>query len=387
MSDEIERMKTDFLAAVSHELRTPLTSVLGFAKLTRNRLEERVFPHVPESDSRGQRTVAQVRGNVDIIVREAERLTQLINDVLDIARMEAGQMEWRMSSVDLADLLARAAEATAPWFAESATTLALDVEPGLPPLDADRDRLLQVLVNLFANAAKFTFRGRATASARRVPGGVEVAVADTGQGIDPAKHASIFQKFQQVGDTLTDKPRGGGLGLAICREITRAHGSDLRLQSALGQGARFSFVLPVGERPPRPASMIPVPAAIPPDRVPDILVVDDDPSVRELLRQQLVERGMDVRLAVDGVDAVEQVRGRAPDLVVLDVLMPRLSGFDVATLLKSDPATRHIPILILSVVPDVSRGRQLGVERTLAKPADADVLALAIGELLHLGDR
>ncbi|MCB9673565.1 MAG: PAS domain S-box protein [Alphaproteobacteria bacterium] len=382
---EIDRMKTDFIATVSHELRTPLTSVLGFAKITRNKLTS-VYPHIPADDRKAQRAAQQAEKNLDIIVSEGERLTALINDVLDISKMEAGRMEWRFEPVDVGALAERAHAATTSLF-ESRVALRMQVDSDLPRVQADADRILQVLINLLSNAAKFTDSGRVTLGVHRVTGGVELSVADTGRGIDTSMQASVFDKFKQVGDTLTDKPRGTGLGLPICAQIVQAHGSSFALTSALGQGSRFSFVLsdsgalPTGAEPTvreaRPAPAKPSRPGL------DVLVVDDDPNLRELVHQQLTDRGYAVRLAANGYEAMKLVRQQRPGLVVLDVMMPVLSGFDVAAMLKGDPNTEGIPILILSIVRDEERGYRIGVDRYLTKPADADELALAVAELLR----
>jgi signal transduction histidine kinase/CheY-like chemotaxis protein len=392
LEKEIDRMKTDFIATVSHELRTPLTSVLGFAKITKNKLEEQVFQHVPADDKKAQRAVAQVKGNVDIIVSEGERLTHLINDVLDISKMEAGRMEWKMGPVQVDKLVARAVDAVASLFPEDGPALRTEVAPDLPEIEGDFDRLLQVIINLLSNAAKFTEKGSVTVSAKRTGEGIEISVTDTGPGIDPALHEAVFEKFKQVGDTLTNKPKGTGLGLPICRQIVRAHHGRIWVEGRPGVGSRFAFVVPangstVGGTGHRVDSLVrkiekqvkrgdaPVGA--------DILVVDDDANLRELLQQQLGERGYRVRMASNGYEAIGQVRAKRPDLVILDVMMPELSGFDVAAMLKGDPSTESIPILVLSIIQDSDRGVRLGVDRYLAKPADGEVLASTVKELLE----
>jgi signal transduction histidine kinase/DNA-binding response OmpR family regulator len=401
---EIDRMKTDFIATVSHELRTPLTSVLGFAKLTKNKLEQSLFSFVPAADTKAQRAVSQVRGNIDIIVSEGQRLTNLINDVLDISKMEAGRMEWKMAPLDVAQLVERAVEATSALFpqpqagAAPAVTFERDVEASLPAFEGDFDRLLQVLINLISNAAKFTDKGAVTVRARRHAGVIELSVKDTGNGIEPADQAAIFEKFKQVGDTLTNKPKGTGLGLPICKQIVTAHGGTIGVESAIGKGSTFVVTLPLtrtskSDIPPRLTPSSPVPSrdietfvqrieatvsASLPAQGGDVLVVDDDPSLREMVRQQLMERGYEVRLATNGIEAIQSARTRRPDLVVLDVMMPEISGFDVAAVLKSDPKTQGIPIIILSIVQDPDRGYRLGVDKYLTKPTEADVL---VGEV------
>ncbi len=397
LEKEIDAMKTNFIAMVSHELRTPLTSVLGFAKLTRNKLEKSVFPMLPEGDKAAERAVDRVRGNVDIIVAEGERLTHLIDDVLDIAKMEAGRMDWEMEPLDPTALLERAVAACSSLFHEDGPVVfEQDLEPGLPTVVGDEDRLMQVLINLVSNAVKFTDEGAVRLIARAKDGRLEVTVEDSGAGIEPAMHESIFEKFKQVGDTLTGKPKGTGLGLPISRQIVDAHGGKLWVESRLGEGARFTFAIPTASgaeipsyRPPNVDQLVQrIERAALSQKAPgrDILVVDDDPSLRELLRQQLTDRGFAVRLAKDGYEAIESARTRRPDLVILDVMMPGLSGFDVAAMLKNDPKTESVPILILSIVADEQRGLRLGVDRYMQKPMEADGLVEAVEELLAGGD-
>jgi signal transduction histidine kinase len=237
--------KSTFLASVSHELRTPLTSVLGFAKVIRRQLEERILPSVDAGDERTQRAIKQVRDNVDVIVTEGQRLTTLVNNVLDLAKIEAGRFEWHMEPVSMAEVADRAMTATASLFESSDLELRREIPDDLPQIVADRDGLMQVIINLLSNAVKFTEKGSVTCRARSTDEGIVVSVSDTGIGIVPADQARVFDKFTQVGDTLTDKPHGTGLGLPICREIVESHGGRIWVESGPGAGSTFSFVLPV----------------------------------------------------------------------------------------------------------------------------------------------
>jgi signal transduction histidine kinase len=241
--------KSTFLSSVSHELRTPLTSIVGFSKLISKRLAEVVFPALPAGeadDPKLARAVRQVSDNLAIIVEEGDRLTALINDTLDLAKIEAGRMEFRSEPVAVGEVIARATSATAALLAvEEGPQLIVEVEPDLPSIDGDRDRLIQVVINLISNAVKFTPTGSITVSARATAEGIEVAVADTGAGIPPEDQERVFEPFGQSKDTLSDTVRGTGLGLPICREIITAHGGRLWLESALGAGSTFRFTLPL----------------------------------------------------------------------------------------------------------------------------------------------
>jgi signal transduction histidine kinase len=225
----VDEMKTNFLANVSHELRTPLTSIRSFSELL---LAYEDDPEVQKEFLR-------------IISTESERLTRLVNDVLDISRIEAGHMDWKMDSIDVSDLLSDLGRTFAPLITLADLTFDIHIDDELTRVYGDRDRLHQVIANLLNNAMKFT-RGGGTITLRgeRVVDEIRIAVTDTGIGVAAADQERIFEKFQQVGDTLTDKPRGTGLGLAICRDIVEHHQGHLWVDSAPGVGSTFTVALP-----------------------------------------------------------------------------------------------------------------------------------------------
>jgi signal transduction histidine kinase len=261
-AEAMSATKSEFLANVSHELRTPLTSVLGFTKIIRRRLDDVVLPALAGAresaaatdDPKLDRAVRQVGDNLDIVVAEGERLTALINDVLDLEKIEAGRMEFRHDRVDMAEVVERATAATAPLFETSGLELRREIRQDLPPVEGDPHRLAQVVINLLSNAVKFTPHGSVTVRAASVPargdddgGGatIVVSVADTGTGISPEDQGRVFEQFAQAGDTLSETPRGTGLGLSICRQIVEHHGGRMWLESEPGRGSTFSFSLPV----------------------------------------------------------------------------------------------------------------------------------------------
>jgi signal transduction histidine kinase/DNA-binding response OmpR family regulator len=398
-AEEADAAKSSFLSTVSHELRTPLTSVLGFAKIIRRRLEDRLFPLIPEDDRKVQQAKQQVIENLDVVVSEGERLTKLIDDVLDLAKIEAGKFTWNMASVSVSDVIERAIAATASLFEAKKLNLVREIEPDMPSVNGDQDRLIQVVINLISNAVKFTDSGSITLSARLNDSEIVVGVTDSGIGIAPGDQAKVFEKFKQVGDTLTDKPKGTGLGLPICKEIVEYHGGRIWVESAPGKGSTFSFTLPLVGHPAQ-LELLParrsvnieslvqqlrerVPAHQPRDKF--VLVVDDDPNIRSLLQQELTEAGYVVRLAEDGRKALALIREETPGLIILDVMMPEMNGFDVAAVLKNDPATMDIPIIILSIVEDKERGFRLGVDRYLTKPIDTTTLFHEVDALLDQG--
>ena len=399
-AEEADAAKSAFLSTVSHELRTPLTSVLGFAKIIKKRLEERIFPLVPRDDRKVAQTIQQVDENLKVVVSEGERLTKLIDDVLDLAKIEAGKLEWHMGDVSMGEVIDHATSATSSLFDQKGLKLVKEIDPDLPTVSGDRDRLVQVVINLISNAVKFTDAGSVTCRAVRQGGELVVSVIDTGMGIAPADQPKVFERFKQVGDTLTDKPKGTGLGLPICREIVEHHGGRVWVESALGQGSTFAFSLPLDGahadastaaggpvdlaaliRQLRDQVVVTTPRTA--DRQPRILVVDDEANIRELLTQEFTEAGYAVSTAANGRDAVAKVRTERPDLIVLDVMMPEMNGFDVAAVLKNDPATMDIPIVILSIVQDRDRGYRVGVDRYLTKPIDTDLLFREVGALIE----
>lgn len=229
---ELDKLKDDFMATVSHEIRTPLTSIRSFSEILRDN---------PALDP------DQRQGFVSIIVLESERLSRLINDILDLAKMEAGTSQWNIETLDPAPVIEDALAATAGLVAKSGNVrLEVAMAPDLPAVSVDRDRLTQVIINLVSNAVKFCdksegiVRVRATADA----GALRVDVIDNGIGIAAADQQRIFERFQQAGNTLTDKPQGTGLGLPICRQIIEQFGGEIRVESTAGQGATFTFTIP-----------------------------------------------------------------------------------------------------------------------------------------------
>lgn len=243
-ADRANRAKSEFLSSVSHELRTPMTSVFGFAKLIQKRMREEIIPRLDAGDKEGMRYARQIESNLDIVVAEGKRLTSMINDVLDLSKLDALRVEWHCQPIQLNSIMERAIAATRPLVEDKGLRFQETLEPGLKAVLGDPDRLLQVLINLVSNAIKFTERGVITIEMRQQNDMVLVSVADTGIGIAEADQERVFDKFVQVGDTLTDKPQGTGLGLVICKHIVEHHGGRIWAESELGKGSVFRFTLP-----------------------------------------------------------------------------------------------------------------------------------------------
>jgi signal transduction histidine kinase/CheY-like chemotaxis protein len=398
-AEKANEAKSAFLSTVSHELRTPLTSVLGFAKIINKRLEEKIFPLIDKKDTKAGKTINQVTENLKVVISEGERLTHLINDVLDLAKIEAGKMEWNLENVNMAEVVERAIAATTSLFDQKDLKFIKQIETDVPDISGDRDKLIQVIINLISNSVKFTDKGSVTCRLYKTDNEVIVSINDTGIGIAPEDFGAVFEQFKQVGgDTLTDKPKGTGLGLPICKEIVEHHGGRIWLESKVGKGSTFSFAIPVIKSDSAKSKPLHLNELVKQlkeqmafsklkinGKIATILVVDDEESIRSLLHQELSDAGYLIEEASNGKEALECIRKNKPDLIILDVMMPEMNGFDVAAILKNDPQTMDIPIIVLSVVQDKARGFRIGVDRYLTKPIDTTELFAEVGTLIEQG--
>src|SRR6188472_3792848 len=306
-------------------------------------------------------------------------------------------MEWNQESVSMSEVAERAIAATSSLFDQKSLKLIKNIDTDLPDITGDRDKLIQVIINLISNSVKFTDEGSVTCTVSQKDHEIIVSISDTGIGIAPGDFEAVFEQFKQVGgDTLTDKPKGTGLGLPICKEIIEHHGGRIWLESEVGKGSTFFFALPVV----KPSNIKPVNLDDLVKQLKDqmtqsklnttgkaasILIVDDDDSIRSLLQQELSEAGYLIDEATNGKEALDRIRKNRPDLIILDVMMPEMNGFDGAAILKNDPQTMDIPIIVLSIVQDKIRGFRIGVDRYLTKPIDTAQLFTEVGALLQQG--
>ena len=264
-------------------------------------------------------------------------------------------------------------------------------------LCGDPDRMTQVVTNLLSNAIKFTEEGSITCELERGEDVITVKVIDTGIGLAQEDLNQIFDQFKQIGDTLTDKPKGTGLGLPISKEIIEYHGGRIWAESELGRGSTMIFTLPAMREQTSVAQEIPLFSRVTDhisaqfsqhgEDIPLILIVDDEKHIRALLRQQLEEAGYSIVEAQNGREAIQLARAERPDLIILDILMPGLDGFEVTTILKQSDETADIPIMILSIVEDRDRGYRLGVDSYLTKPIDAEQLLSTVSSLAARGQQ
>lgn len=247
-AENANKLKTDFLSMVSHELRTPLASIVGFSKLIDKRLQQHVIPKLEEPTGKFGETVLQVQDQLDIIVKEGERLTRLINNVLDLAKLEAKRMPISREECDIREIVETALTTSQTLFDEKGLSSAMLIPSGLPPTVCDRDRILQVLINLISNSVRFMDRGTITCKAESTGTYVIVSVEDQGPGIHPDQAQYVFEKFYQLGDTVQSPQSGSGLGLAICHELVEHHGGKIWYENLCPNGCAFRFTLPVSQR-------------------------------------------------------------------------------------------------------------------------------------------
>ena len=243
---ELDQVKTAFLSSVSHELRTPLTSIIGYAEISRKKLLK-LIPAMSDDDPKTTKSIRQVEENLGILVSESGKLAGLIESILDLTAMEAGTAEWRWEPLQLREVIEDAAAVFSPVFKEKGLEFSVTIEDDLPMIKGDRYRISQVINQIFTNAAAFTDQGGVTCSAKRVESTIVLSISDTGRGILASRQGVIFEKFSQIGDTLTDKPKGVGLGLPISRLIVEYHGGKIGVESEPGKGSEFTIVLPVEE--------------------------------------------------------------------------------------------------------------------------------------------
>lgn len=369
---ELDRMKTDFLNTVSHELRTPLTSIKAFSELL--------------LDNKGEDMETQMRF-LQIINEECDRLTRLINELLDLSRIESGRMVWNKKPIYISKAIQSAIDATQSLINDKKIEFVLNMEKPLPRIKADFDKLQEVIINLLSNSVKFTPEGgRITVSATGNENWITVSVADTGIGIPEEFLEKVFDKFQQVESEDQAKVKGTGLGLAIVRSYVEGHGGRVWAESEPGKGSTFHFSIPAEAG----HEHFEAPAAGPAAGVHDeadslILIVDDEPNIRLLLRNMLEGKHYKVIEASGGAEAIEKARQFKPRLITLDLLMPDLSGFDVLTVLKNDQDTRDIPIMVLSIMENADKSFSLGAAEFISKPLDRELFLRRINELIGEG--
>jgi signal transduction histidine kinase len=350
------RHKSEFLASMSHELRTPLNAVIGFSEV----LLERMFGDLNDRQEEYLRDIWS----------SGKHLLELLNEILDLSKVEAGQMVLEPTEFSLQEALGHGLALVRERASRHGIGLGLEVAPGVGPVRADELRIKQVIVNLLSNAVKFTpDGGRVEVRARTEGGEVLVTVADTGTGVAAEDRERIFESFQQ-GGRRASTTEGTGLGLTLSKRIVELHGGRIWVDSELGVGSTFGFAIPAGVPATAADAAVDDPGRVDGERT--VVVIDDDRRSVDLLTVYAEAAGLRVVSARDGRRGVELVRGLQPAIVVLDILLPELDGWQVLESLKADPATAAIPVVIVSVLDERPRGLALGAAEYLVKPVSRE---------------
>jgi signal transduction histidine kinase/CheY-like chemotaxis protein len=362
--EQASQAKSDFLASMSHELRTPLSAIIGFSALMRDE---------PLTD--GRRLVPDEW--VEHVHSSGQHLLALINDVLDLTKIEAGRIDLEPEPFDLSSALSESVEGLRPLAERKSLQVTLQAEPG--QVRADRGRLRQIVYNLLSNAIKFTPDGGSiTVESRWRGDDAHIAVTDTGVGIAAADLGRIFEEFSQVGD-LKAREAGTGLGLALSRRLAQAHGGEIRVTSEPGRGSRFEVVLPGARVHGDGPATTPAPEPGDPSGA-RVLVIEDEPGAIRLLRTYLEAEGYSVQVATDGEAGIHAARAQLPDAIILDILLPGLDGWEVLRRLKADPEVCDVPVVVVTVVDERNVAMSLGAVDYFLKPVDPDALLARLGQ-------
>jgi len=359
---EVDQLKSQFLANMSHELRTPLNSIIGFSRVILKGIDG------PVTDMQQQDLTA--------IYNSGQHLLGLINDILDLARIEAGKMELNFEEVHLSEMTTSVMSTAKGLVKEKPIQLIQRIPPDMPTVRGDTMRVRQVLLNLISNASKFTDQGSITveSAVQKGPSGkmeALISVIDTGPGISPEDQKKLFQAFSQVDGSATRKSGGSGLGLSICANLVQLHGGRISIHSEVGKGSTFWFTLPLFNQP----------EADIPEGKKVVLAIDDDPQVIGLYERYLNSQGYYVVSLTDPSQAKEQVLKIKPYAITLDIMMPNKDGWSVLSDLKSDPATRDYPVIICSIMEQADKGFSLGAADYLIKPILEEDLVCALDRL------
>jgi signal transduction histidine kinase/CheY-like chemotaxis protein len=376
--------KSEFLATMSHELRTPLNAVIGFSDLLASQLDTGL-------SNRHKRYLENIQTS-------GHHLLNLINGILDLSKVESGKMDLHCEEIPLRELIQQVIGGLQPQAEAKSLTISGQVEEGLDRVTLDAGKLKQILYNLLGNAVKFTPEGgQVRVTARVAPGArerdsLEFSVIDTGIGIQPEDQERIFEPFRQIDTSMARKYTGTGLGLALTKKFVELHGGQIRVESTPGRGTTFTFTLALssplaragerGEIFPKASEEIEPEGEIEADpRRPLVLVVEDDPKAIDLLSSHLRQGGYRTEIARSGRETLAKAGALRPLAITLDILFPAEDGWQILQHLKTDPDTRDIPVLIVSIVDDRPRGLHMGAADYLVKPVTKEALLAGLARL------
>ncbi len=353
--------KSQFLASMSHELRTPLNAIIGYSEM----LEE-------DAVERGQ---SETQEDLQKICAAGRHLLALINDVLDLSKIEAGKFELYLEAVDVPTVVRDVATTVEPLIARNGNHLVVECASGLGSIHSDLTRIRQILLNLLSNASKFTEGGEIVLRVFREAGWVTLQVSDAGIGMTAEQIDRLFVPFSQAESSTARKYGGTGLGLAITRRFCELMGGEITVASEPGKGSTFTVRLPEDSA---PEAASPDPAFDASGSAGTVLVIDDDPSARTITGRVLGREGYRIIEAAGGEAGLQLAREFHPDLITLDILMPGMDGWTVLSELKADPALAGIPVILQTITEDRNMGFALGASEYLTKPIERDRLAAVV---------
>ena len=365
-AEEANQAKSTFLANMSHELRTPLNAILLYSELL--------------SDEVRERGMGELVPDLSKIRSAGKHLLSLIDDILDLSKIEAGRMNVYAEDCDLPALLRDVETTVQPLVAKNNNTLRVEIDPDLVRIHTDLRMLRQVLYNLLNNAAKFTENGLIEFKAHREGNFATFQVQDSGIGMTEEQVQRVFREFTQADESTTRRFGGTGLGLALSRKLTTILGGELIVISEPGKGSTFTLRVPLSG-PPQEAALSALLKSQSGTHQRKVLIIDDDPAMREGLSRMLTQEGFWAAVAQNGEEGLNLAHTLHPDVITLDVMMPGLDGWQVLGQLKEDPELRHIPVVLLTMMDDRERGFALGAAEYLCKPISRERLAEAMHRL------
>jgi signal transduction histidine kinase/DNA-binding response OmpR family regulator len=365
-AEEANQAKSTFLANMSHELRTPLNAILLYSELLADEVRER--------------GMSELVPDLGKIQSAGKHLLSLIDDILDLSKIEAGRMSVFIEDCDLPMLLKDIEATVQPLVAKNRNTFNLELDPSISRIRTDLRMLRQVLYNLLNNAAKFTEDGTIRLQVAPEGGDVLFRILDSGIGMTEEQIQRVFREFTQADESTTRRFGGTGLGLALSRKLTSILNGELSVESEPGKGSTFILRIPRGGAPSEASGhSFLKPYADTHQR--KVLIIDDDPAMREGLSRMLTQEGFWAAVAPDGAEGLQLARTLHPDMITLDIMMPGLDGWQVLAQLKEDPELCHIPVVLLTLLDDRARGFALGASEYLCKPISRDRLVTVLHNL------